>query len=72
MERDTLLERITAAKLDIGAAESSLGAVIRDIEVGLRWEKTTVSAAVERAFARLRAAQGRLVELEALLAGTGP
>lgn len=72
MERDTLIEKITAAKNDIGAAETTLDAAIRDIEIGLRWEKTTVSAAVETAFARLRAAQGRLIELEALLSGSEP
>jgi hypothetical protein len=64
VQKQLLLETLDAAKREIGDAEADLGTVLRGLEGAVRAEKTTISAALEDAFAKLGAARERLVALE--------
>jgi hypothetical protein len=65
--RAALLGKIATAKQDIGTASRALERLIQEIDVAERAEKRTVSAAVETAFANLRAALANLAALEEML-----
>jgi hypothetical protein len=69
VKNEPLLTKIESAKLDMLAAEDELAAALRDLEVLPRAEKTTISAALEDAFAKVRAARTNLSDLEKLVAG---
>ena len=68
MNKKALLEKIAAAKVEMGAAEVDLEKVLREIRVAPRAEKTTMSDVVQKAFVELRSAKARLLELETLVA----
>ena len=65
---ETSLAKLEAAKRDVEAAEGQLEALLSEILVAPRAEKTAVSRVVENALQRLRAARSSLVEAEATLA----
>ena len=67
MNKAAVLAKIESAKNQMGAAEADLDRVIRDIRIAPRAQKTTISDALQKAFAELRAARARLVELEQLV-----
>jgi outer membrane PBP1 activator LpoA protein len=66
VKKKLLLEKVVTAKGEIREAERHLEKVIRDLKGGSRAEKRTISAALEEAFAKLKAARSCLVELEKL------
>ncbi len=61
---------ISVAERELSEAEAELDSAIGEIRVALRAEKTTVTATVEDAFAKLRRAKSTLTELEARLIST--
>jgi len=61
---------ISEAERELSEAEAGLDSAIGQIRVALRADKTTVTATVEEAFAKLRRAKHTLTELEARLVST--
>ncbi len=64
MDRALLASKIEAAKLEVIGAEAELQKLLADLQVVARAEKTTISATLESAFAKLRAARTDLDALE--------
>jgi hypothetical protein len=64
MNKAAVLAKIEAAKNEMTAASSDLERILREIKIAPRAEKTKISEVVEKAFAELRAARAKLVELE--------
>jgi hypothetical protein len=62
-----LLAKIDSAKHDIEAAETDLEKALRDMQVMPRAEKTTISKALEDAFAKVRATRALLTDLQELV-----
>jgi len=58
---------ISGARRELSEAETVLDQVVGEIRVELRGEKIGMTTAVEDAFAKLRRAKDRLVDLEARL-----
>lgn len=72
MEKSLLLEKTALAKTQLAEAETELESVLRTLTQSPRAEKTTITAVVERAFAKLKAARAALGELEQMIApGSG-
>jgi hypothetical protein len=67
MEKNDLLEKVEAARRDITDAESHLSKVLQEIQGAPRANKTTISAVVKDAFAKLEAVRTALVDLEGLV-----
>lgn len=57
-------QKISTAKLELGAAEEALDQAIRDLETRGRAEKEIIGRQLEAAFNRLRSARTTLAELE--------
>ncbi len=68
MKKDLFLTKIESAERDMLAAEEELATALRDLEVLPRAEKTTITAVLEEAFAKVRAARTNLSDLEKLVA----
>lgn len=58
-----LRRQLELALSEVTAAETALAEALRALERGVRAEKVTVSAVVERAFARVRTARAELAKL---------
>ena len=71
LDKLALLLKIEEAKRDMLRAEADLERALGATEVAPRAEKTTISAALEKSFADVRAARARLGEVEALIAASG-
>lgn len=71
MNRALLSSKVEAAKREVMEAEVELERILADLRVMARAEKTTISAALESAFTKLRAARRDLEELDQLLAHDG-
>jgi len=69
MKDKLVLEEIRAAKRGVSDAESDLARLLSEVRVAPRAEKTTISAALENAFQKLRDARERLGKLETRLEG---
>ena len=67
MNKKALLDKLQAAKTEMNAAEADLEKLLREIRVAPRAEKTTMSDVGQQAFAELRSAMARLLELEELV-----
>jgi hypothetical protein len=65
---DSLRARIETATREMARAESELTRVLREMRGGPRAEKTTVTAVVETALDKLKAARVTVAELERILA----
>jgi hypothetical protein len=65
---EALLARIQTATREMAHAEGELGRVLKEMRIGLRAEKTTVTSVVEAALENLKAARATVAELERLLA----
>ncbi|MDP9000529.1 MAG: hypothetical protein M3O46_10505 [Myxococcota bacterium] len=65
---DALRARIDTATREMALAETELGRVLKEMRIGSRAEKTTVTAVVEAALENLKAARVTVAELEKLLA----
>jgi hypothetical protein len=65
---DALRARIDTATREMALAETELGRVLKEMRIGSRAEKTTVTAVVEAALENLKAARVTVSELEKLLA----
>jgi hypothetical protein len=68
MENEELLEEIARANSEIVQTADALQALLRDLEIAPRAEKTTVSCVVNEAFERLRRARARLAQLQERMA----
>jgi hypothetical protein len=68
VNEENLLTKIVLARSNIVEAEGSLARLIGEIEIAARAEKTGVTAGVEAALEKLRAALAHLDGLEAELA----
>jgi hypothetical protein len=68
MDRALLASKVEAAKGAVTDAEVELERLISDLRVMARAEKTTINAALESAFTKLRAARRDLEALEDVLA----
>ncbi len=64
------LTKIVRAKNEISIAEKELKAVIAELPVNARANKTQINKAIDDAFRNLRDAKARVTELEALLAAS--
>jgi uncharacterized protein YqgV (UPF0045/DUF77 family) len=64
---DTVLARIKNATREMADAEVELERVLRELRIGIRAEKTTVTSVVEAALERVRAARAAVSALEPLL-----
>jgi hypothetical protein len=69
MKERIALEDIQAAGQSVTDAERELATVLGELQAGSRAEKTTISDALRRAFAKLRAAREHLVALEKVARG---
>ena len=58
-----LRQQVETALSELSAAEDALGLAIEQLQPGVRAEKVTVTAVVENAFARVRAARMELARL---------
>jgi hypothetical protein len=67
ISNEMLRAKIGAARSQVGAAEVELGRLIEQLARTPRADKTTVTPALEAAFASLRKATAELIELEGLL-----
>ena len=67
VDKYELLAMISVAERELSEAEVELDSAIAQIHLAMRAEKTTVTATVEEAFAKLRRAKNTLTELEARL-----
>jgi hypothetical protein len=65
-------KRLAAAIDEVSAAEKDLTALLPQIRVAPRAEKTTISKAVEQALSRLRAARTDLLDLQDLVSKGDP
>jgi hypothetical protein len=65
---DVIRARIEAATREMALAEGELGRVLKEMRIGPRAEKTTVTSVVETALEKLKAARMTVAELEKLLA----
>jgi hypothetical protein len=65
---EALLARIQTATREMAQAEGELGRVLKEMRIGSRAEKTTVTTVVEAALENLKAARATVAELERLLA----
>lgn len=65
---DALRARIDTATREMALAETELGRVLKEMRIGSRAEKTTVTAVVEAALENLKAARVTVAALEKLLA----
>lgn len=66
-DRKRLLSKIEAAKLHVGAAETELEQMMREIEPVARSKKITVTEVMQSAFAKLQEAKSSVLQLEELL-----
>lgn len=66
-KKKLLLSKIESAKTGLSDAEGDLEKVLREIRIAPRAQKTTISAVVEDAFAKLRAARATLGDLEEIV-----
>lgn len=64
MDRALLISNIEAAEREVKGAEAEIETLLADLRVMPRAEKTTISAALESAFKKLRAARLNLEALE--------
>lgn len=64
MDRALVISKIDAAKREVIEAEVEIERLITELRVTPRAEKTTISAALESAFNKLRAARRDLEDLE--------
>jgi len=67
MNKPETLQKVELAKREIDAAATALEAAMQLVELAPRAQKVTISASLEQAFVRLRAAQRDLADLEALI-----
>jgi hypothetical protein len=67
-----ITKRLAAAIDEVSAAEKDLTALLPQIRVAPRAEKTTISKAVEQALSRLRAARTDLLDLQDLVSKGDP
>lgn len=67
IKKKLLLSKIESAKTGLSDAEGDLEKVLREIRIAPRAQKTTISAVVEDAFAKLRAARATLGDLEEIV-----
>jgi hypothetical protein len=65
---NALRARIDTAIREMAHAETELGRVLKEMRIGPRAEKTTVTAVVEAALENLKTARVTVAELEKLLA----
>lgn len=66
-QKERLIQLIESAKRDVTEAETDLETVLAQIIEAPRAEKITVSAVVDSAFAKLRAAREILADAERLV-----
>jgi hypothetical protein len=64
LKKQKLLQDVTTAKLELGAAEGELEQLLTELQVRQRAEKTAVTKVLEDALARTRAARKALASLE--------
>ncbi len=69
MNAQLILTEIQAAKQGVTEAEEGLEALLRTLQSAARAEKTTISAALQTAFDKLRSSRLHLVKLEELARG---
>ena len=67
-----LRDELEATLADVIAAEQALGAVLRELNAGVRADKVTVTQAVEAAFRRLRSSREALARIRVRLGGEPP
>jgi hypothetical protein len=67
MDKQPILEKIAAAKRELGEAEADLEKVLLDLKVSVRAEKAMIGKALEDAFAKVKHAGKNLVDLENLI-----
>ncbi len=66
--RNALIRKLEQARRDVTAAEGDLRRLVEELLAAPRAEKTTISAVIDDAFAKLRSARTALGELEGLIA----
>jgi ribosomal protein L23 len=67
MDKQPILEKIAAAKRELGEAETDLEKVLLDLKVSVRAEKAMIGKALEDAFTKVKHANNNLVDLEKLI-----
>ena len=65
--KNAVRAKIKLATREMADAETELERVLKDMRIGLRAEKTTVTAVVEAALDRVRTARAAVAGLEAVL-----
>jgi hypothetical protein len=65
--KNAVRAKITVATREIADAETELERVLKEMRIGLRAEKTTVTAVVEAALDRVRTARAAVTGLESVL-----
>jgi hypothetical protein len=67
MDKQPILEKIAAAKQELGEAEADLEKVLLSLKVSARAEKAMIGKALEDAFSKVKHASRNLVDLEKLI-----
>jgi hypothetical protein len=67
MKKRELEKRIKTAKRELERAEADLAEALRSLQKTPRAEKTTISAFLQAAFAKVKAGRSAILELETLL-----
>jgi hypothetical protein len=67
MDKQAILEKIAAAKQELGEAETDLEKVLLTLKVSVRAEKAMIGKALEDAFSKVKHANRNLLELEKLI-----
>jgi ribosomal protein L23 len=69
MDKQLILDKISAAKKELGEAEVDLEKVLLTLKVSVRAEKAMIGKALEDAFGKVKHATKNLVDLEKLIVG---
>jgi ribosomal protein L23 len=67
MDKQPILDKITAAKKELGEAEADLEKVLLTLKVAVRAEKAMIGKALEDAFSKVKHATKNLVDMEKLI-----
>jgi hypothetical protein len=67
MDKLAILEKIAAAKQELGEAEADLEKVLLSRKVSTRAEKAMIGKVLEDAFSKLKHATKNLIEMEKLI-----
>lgn len=67
MNKQAILDKIKVAQQELRDAEADVGKALRELKAAARADKSMIGEALETAFAKVKLANGDLVDLEKLI-----